>query len=238
MNTAVHTAVDDQANLHPIRILLVDDHKCMLWGLDRLIASESPRMQIVGKAGNRQEIFQALDAVEPDLILLDLDLNGESALDFLGDVQRRTSARVLVLTGLRDPQVHQRAILGGARGVVLKDVPAETILVAIQHVHAGEVWMDRGTMSRLLERLASGSTGLSSSGDPHAVRIASLTAKERAIVVALVKQPGAPNKTLADILCMSDHTLRNHLTAIYDKLGVQNRVALTLYAIEHQLAAG
>ncbi|MDE2254288.1 MAG: response regulator transcription factor [Betaproteobacteria bacterium] len=232
----MNTAMDDQ--VHPIRILLVDDHKCMLWGLDRLIASEHPRMQIVGKAGNRQEIFQALDAVEPDLILLDLDLNGESALDFLGDIQRRTPARVLVLTGLRDPQVHQRAILGGARGVVLKDVPAETILLAIQRVHAGEVWMDRGTMSRLLERLTSGPTGASSSGDPHAARIASLTAKERDIVAALVKKPGAPNKTLADSLCMSDHTLRNHLTAIYDKLGVQNRVALTLYAIEHQLAFG
>ena len=234
----MNTAVEDRANLHPIRILLVDDHKSMLWGLDRLIASESPRMQTVGKAANRQEIFQALDAAEPDLILLDLDLNGESALDFLGDIQRRTPARVLVLTGLRDPQVHQRAILGGARGVVLKDVPAETILLAIQSVHDGEVWLDRGTMSRLLERLTSGSNGASRSGDPHAARIASLTAKERDIITALVKKPGVPNKTLADILCMSDHTLRNHLTAIYDKLAVQNRVALTLYAIEHQLALG
>ena len=221
--------------LSPIRILLVDDHRCMLWGLDRLIASEHPQMQIAGKASNRDEIFAALQGGGIDLILLDLDLNGDNSLDFIDRIQRASPARILVLTGLRDPAVHERAMLAGARGVVLKDVPAEVILHAIRRVHAGEVWLDRGTVSRLIDRVAGRADARPV--DPAAARIAALTLKEREIVVAMAAQPGSPNKRLADRLCISEHTLRNHLTTIFDKLAVRNRFELTMFALDHRITA-
>ena len=219
----------------PIRILLVDDHRCMLWGLDRLIASEHPQMTIAGKASTRDEIFAALQAGGVDLILLDLDLNGDNSLDFIDRIQAASPARILVLTGLRDPAVHERAMLAGARGVVLKDVPADVILRAIRRVHAGEVWIDRGTVTRLIDRAAGRADA--APADPAAARIATLTLKEREIVVAMAAQPGSPNKRLADRLCISEHTLRNHLTTIFDKLAVRNRFELTMFALDHRITS-
>lgn len=216
----------------PIRILLVDDHRSMLWGLERLIASEPARMQVVGRATNKAEILAALAGCDIDLVLLDIDLAGESSLDFMDEIQRATSARILILTGLRDEHVHQRAVLEGARGVVLKDVPAEVILQAIERVHAGEVWLDRSSIARLLDDVARNrSSQVEEAGDRG---LASLTRKERDILAALAANPGAPNKTLASKLFISEHTLRNHLTSIFDKVGVKNRFELTMYALERK----
>jgi DNA-binding NarL/FixJ family response regulator len=217
----------------PIRILLVDDHKTMLWGLERLIEGEKPRMQVIGKASNKREVFAFLSLSKPDVVLLDLDLNGENSLDFLEELLQKSQARVLVLTSEQDPAVHQRAILGGASGVVLKNEDADVILRAIQYVHAGEIWFDRAATSRLLRSL--------NVAAPSAVeakqlnKIASLTPKERQVVIAMALIPGARNKAVADRLCMSEHTLRNHLTGIYAKLDLGNRLELCMYAIEHKL---
>lgn len=217
-------------------MLLVDDHRCMLWGLDRLIASEQPRMVVAGKASTRAELFAALDAGGIDVVLLDLDLGGENTLDDIDAMQRRWPARILVLTGSRDPQAHERAMLSGARGVLVKDVAAELILQAIERVHAGEIWLDRGSVTRLLDRVAGRGAAERAAADPIAARIAALTAKEREVVEAMAAHPGAPNKTVADRLCMSEHTLRNHLTTIYDKLAVRNRFELTMFALDHGVA--
>ena len=217
---------------HPIRILLVDDHKSMLWGLERLIESEHPRMQVVGKASSRAELFATLAGAKPDIILLDLDLNGENGLDFLEDILKQSQAQVLVLTAMQDPMVHQRAILGGANGVVLKSENAEVILRAIQRVHAGEIWLNRSTTSRLLKGM---NTHSSPNDNLHAKKIATLTPKERQIIAAMALKPGAHNKAVASQLAMSEHTLRNHLTDIYDKLELENRLELVMFAIEHKL---
>ena len=217
----------------PIKILLVDDHKSMLWGLERLIESEQPHMQVMGKASNRAEVFAFLQSTLADIILLDLDLNGESSLDFLEEILQQSQAQVLVLTAMQDPAVHQRAILNGASGVVLKSENAEVILRAIKAVHAGEVWFDRAATSRLLRRL-NNSTIQNDGG--HSKKIASLTPKERQIVVTMAAMPGARNKAIASHLCMSEHTLRNHLTGIYAKLELANRLELVMYVIEHRFA--
>jgi two-component system nitrate/nitrite response regulator NarL len=217
---------------HPIRILLVDDHKSMLWGLERLIESEHPRMQVVGKASSSAELFACLPSAMADIVLLDLDLNGENGLDFLEDILKQSKAQVLVLTAMQDPMVHQRAIMGGANGVVLKSENAEVILRAIQRVHAGEVWLNRSTTSRLLKGM---NTQPSASDNLHIKRIATLTPKERQIIAAMALKPGAHNKAVASQLAMSEHTLRNHLTEIYAKLELENRLELVMFAIEHKL---
>jgi DNA-binding NarL/FixJ family response regulator len=217
----------------PIKILLVDDHKSMLWGLERLIESEKPRMEVVGKASNRGEVFAFLSQTKPDLVLLDLDLNGESSLEFLDELLQESKARVLVLTAAQDTAVHQRAIMSGASGVVLKSEDASVILRAIQFVHAGEIWFDRAATTRLLRSLT---TPAAPAIEPaHISKIASLTPKERQVIMAMASIPGARNKVVADHLCMSEHTLRNHLTGIYAKLNLGNRLELCMYAIEHKL---
>jgi two-component system, NarL family, nitrate/nitrite response regulator NarL len=216
-----------------IRILLVDDHKSMLWGLERLIDSEKPHMEVVGLASNRAETFLALTNQKPDVVLLDIDLNGENGLDFIEEILTQSTARVLVLTGLQDTAVHQKAILSGASGVVLKSEKAEVILRAIKFVHAGEMWFDRAATSRLLKSLNSSVTA--SNQDVHKTRIATLTPKERQVMTAMAAIPGARNKAVADRLFMSEHTLRNHLTVIYAKLALENRLELLMFVIEHKL---
>jgi two-component system, NarL family, nitrate/nitrite response regulator NarL len=216
-----------------IRILLVDDHKSMLWGLERLIESEKPHMEVVGKASNRTETFAALISEKPDVVLLDIDLNGENGLDFIENILAQSTARVLILTGLQDIAVHQRAILSGASGVVLKSEKAEVILRAIKFVHAGEMWFDRAATSRLLKSLNASVTA--SNQDVNQTRIATLTPKERQVMAAMAAVPGARNKVVADRLCISEHTLRNHLSGIYAKLELENRLELLMFVIEHKL---
>ena len=218
----------------PIRVLLVDDHKIILWGLERLIEGEQPHMQVIGKASNKTEVFAFLKLSKPDVILMDIDLNGDNSLDFLEELLQESQARVLVLTASQDPLVHQRAIIKGASGVVLKSENAEVILRAIQYVHDGELWYDRAATSRLLRSLNAPVPTFSKA--TNLGRIATLTPKERQVVIAMALIPGARNKVVAERLCMSEHTLRNHLTGIYAKLDLENRLELCMFAIEHKLA--
>lgn len=215
-----------------ISVLLVDDHKCVLWGLQKLIEGEHPRMRVAGTASNRWEALQAARSTAPDVILLDLDLKGESGLDVIPELLK-VGGKVLVLTGSRDPAMHERAVLGGASGVVLKDEPAEVLIRAIDRVHEGELWLDRATTGRVFNAFANGGA---QRVDPEAQKITTLTPKERQIIVAICSERGAKSHSIADRLHMSEHTLRNHLTSIYAKLNVKNRVEMVIYAIEHELA--
>ena len=129
-------------------------------------------------------------------------------------------------------------MLQGARGVVHKSEPAGTILRAIEKVHEGEVWLYRTLLGQVLGQLTeSEPTAAPRPADPEAKRIASLTARERQIVATLVHSAGAKQFAVAVELGMSEHTLRNHLTTIYSKLGVRGRLELHVYATTHGLGA-
>lgn len=212
----------------PIGVFLVEDHRCILWGLERLITNE-PHMRVVGQAHNRTETMEGIRRALPNVILLDLDLGGENSLDFLPELLNQCDARVLILTGSRDHKILERAVMLGAKGIVLKDEPAEVLLEAIRRVHNGELWLNRDIMARVL--------GAFTRPDASAVKIDPLTPKERQIIRAIVHQRGAISDVIASNLCMSGHTLRNHLTTIYQKLNVKNRLELVMYALEHHLAA-
>ncbi|MDB5808453.1 MAG: regulatory protein [Betaproteobacteria bacterium] len=214
-----------------IRVFLVDDHPTILWGLERLIETAEPAMEVVGQASSSSELFARVPAVNPDVIVLDLDLNGESGLDCLPKLSKQSAARVLVLTGISDPLLHEKAVMQGARGVVHKREAATIILRAIEKVHRGEIWLDRNSVGRILNALARGQRA-----DPEADKIAALTPKERHIIAMLTTEKGARNKVIADKLHMSEHTLRNHLTTIYSKLQVSGRLELYLYATGHRLS--
>jgi DNA-binding NarL/FixJ family response regulator len=120
----------------PIRILLVDDSEHVLWGLGKLIDAERPTMVVVGKARTVTEALGALRECRPDVVLLDIFLAGDNSLDYLADMLSSTAAKVLVLTGAADADLHRRAVSLGARAVVLKEQPGQVLLDEILRVHA------------------------------------------------------------------------------------------------------
>jgi two-component system nitrate/nitrite response regulator NarL len=217
-----------------LRILLADDHRITLWGLQQLIESAHPRMCVAGAVTTRHELLAHPALAQADVVLLDLDLAGSNAVDAMGELTRLSSARVLVLTAEEDPAVLRNVVLKGARGVLHKSAPAETLLRAIEKVAAGGFWLDATLLDELLGQ-AGGPGPAPQPHDPGATAIASLTPREREIVLAMVRKPSAKQLALADDLGMSEHTLRNHLTTIYDKLGVRGHMELYVFATEHGL---
>lgn len=211
-----------------IRILLVDDHKTMLWGLEKLIEGGGDDLQLVGTAASNDTALQQASLLKPDVIVLDLDLAGRSSIEILPQLLQDSGARVMILSGNRDQGLLTQAVKLGARGVVGKEAPAEVVLNGIRAVARGEMCVDPALMNALLGQLSAPARA-----DPEAARIATLTPKERKIVAVVVEGNGAPNKELAAKLFIAEPTLRNNLTTIYQKLGVANRLELYVYATKH-----
>ena len=220
-----------QTSTQAIKIMLIDDHRSVLWGLEKLIDSEKPRMEVVGTATNSAEAMQLLGTVSPDVILIDLDLNGESGVNIIPKLISKSNAKVLVLTGTRDLSLHDSAMLAGARGVVEKGDTAETILKAISLVHIGEVWIDRSATSRIFIELSRKKNAQAE--DPEQLKIARLTRKERLTAAEIGFDATASTKVIADRLFISENTLRNHLTSVYAKLEITSRLELFVYANKH-----
>ena len=209
-----------------IRVMLVDDHRTVLWGLEKLIESEAPKMKVIAKATSCAAALEAAERAAPDVVVLDLDLAGESACDIIPQLINGRGTRVLILTGAKDSRIREESVLRGACGIVRKDESAETLVRAIEKVHRGELWLDRATTGRVFSELSRSKDLLS----PEQRKLASLTPREREVVERIVAEPGSDNRRLAHKLHIGEHTLRNHLSRIYDKLGVPNRLELYVYA--------
>lgn len=209
-----------------IRIELVDDHAMVRCGL-RLLLERDCRYIVVGEAGTTDDAVAAAGREQPDLILLELDLGPDSGLECLRRLRQvAPTARVLVLTGIRNAEMHLQAIRLGAVGVLTKDQAPELLMKAIERVHAGETWLDRTTIATLLAELAHGVKP--KPPDPARSQIETLTSRERE-VVALIAQ-GLRNKQIGERLHISEPTVRHHLTAVFAKLGVPDRLGLVVHA--------
>src|SRR6059036_629212 len=205
-----------------IRILLIDSQRLFLTGLSALMASE-PGLVVIGQANNR---IEALDGAR-------LIPENESGLDFLPDLLRiATEARIVVLTATLDFNLHLRAVRLGAVGVVPKTEPSSTLFKAIRKVHSGEVWLNRSIMAAVISDLFRES-GLEKP-HPEAAKIASLTERELEVITLIGE--GRKNKQIAARLFISVATVRHHLTSIFEKLGVSDRLELIIYAYQHGLA--
>ena len=222
-----------ESNPVPIRVFLIDDHRSILWGLERLIESGKPGMEVVGSATNCAEALKLIDETLPNVILLDIDLGGEDGVREIPKLIARSRAKILVLTGLRDESIHDEAVLAGASGVVEKEASAETILTAIEKVHEGQLWLNRIATGRIFVEFSRENAAQAVS--PERAKIAALTDREREIVSVAASHAGANAKAIAEMLHISEHTLRNHLTSIYDKLDVANRLEMFAYAHKHGL---
>ncbi|HEU5098889.1 MAG TPA: response regulator transcription factor [Roseiflexaceae bacterium] len=213
-----------------IRVVLIEDHAVVRAGL-RLLIESRQELKVVGEAANHAEALAMVAREQPDIILLDLDLGAENGLDLLPNLRSATGrGRVLVLTGMRDTQRHRMAIRRGAVGLVLKEQAPDVLLKAISKVYAGEVWLDRTMLASILEELAIGETR---PVNIEASRIATLTEREREVIGLICE--GCKNRQIGNRLSITETTVGHHLTSIFAKLGVENRLELVLFAHRHSL---
>ncbi len=218
------------ANL--IRIILIEDDELTRLGLRTQIGKD-PQMEVAGEASNRKDALRIAKEKQPDIILLDLNLGEESGLEFLPELLSVAArARVIVVTGGRDLEAHQRAISHGAMGLVLKQDAVEHVTRAVKQVHNGDVWFNRSMMLKVITGMAQANAV--KKPDPEMTKITTLTERERE-VISLVGE-GLKNKAIGDRLCISETTVRHHLTSVFAKLEVSDRLELVIYAFKHGLA--
>jgi DNA-binding NarL/FixJ family response regulator len=215
-----------------IRILIVDDHAILRQGL-RMLIEDQPGMAVIGEAGNREDAIEIARREQPEIILLDLDLGGQNGLELLPEfISISGETRIIVLTGVRDPEVHHRAIAFGAIGLVFKEQAGEVLVKAIEKVHSGEVWFDRALIATALTKMSRSKEG--KKDEAEAARIASLTEREKEVITLVAR--GLNRRQMAEKLFISEATVRNHLTSILNKLGVSDRLELAFYAYRNGLA--
>jgi two-component system nitrate/nitrite response regulator NarL len=213
----------------PIRVAVVGGHALTRDSLRALLAQHADAHAL----SDAQTDESGEDAEEPDVVVLDVDGADGDAMSMLHEARTRwPDAHVIVLTASREPEHAEQVVLAGASGVLTKDRPGEHLALAIRKVHAGEVWLGRGPMAHLISELAWHPRGVRSETEHNP--IASLTVRERE-VIGLVSV-GLSNKAIASSLCISENTVRHHLTSVFGKLGVPDRLSLAVYAFHHQLA--
>ena len=213
-----------------IRVLIIDDHVLVRAGL-RILLESQRGVTVVGQANHAAEAMTIITRERPNIILLDLDVAVD--LDVLPALHTLTSGiRVIVLAGARDVDSHRRAVRLGAIGLVRKEQASEVLLQALVKVHAGEAWLDRALVASVLAELTR--LGVGQPADLDAMKIATLTPRERE-VITLVGE-GLKNRMIGARLCVAEATVRHHLTSIFSKLGVVDRLDLVVYAYRHGLS--
>ena len=197
-----------------------------------MLLENHPGIKVVAMASTQPEALEIIAREPSDLIILDLELGGVSALSFIPQLREAAqNARVLVLTGSRESETHQKAAQLGAMGVVLKEDAADLLIKAIEKVYQGEAWLDRLTLGNILWQMSAQDK---ESLDPERKKISTLTERERQ-VIALIAE-GLKNRQIADRLFISPVTVTHHLSSIYSKLGVSDRLELVVYAFANKLA--
>ena len=213
----------------PIRIIIVDDHAVIRTGL-RMLIEQDQTMKVVAMVGTTAEALEQAMLEQPDIIILDLVLGDEDGLSFLPELREKVpGSRVLILTGVQNPDSHRSAIRLGAMGIVLKEHAADLLLKAIRKVHEGEVWIDRSMMGMMIQEFTK-----PIQANPEDAKISALTMRERE-VITLVGE-GLKNRQFAERLFISETTVTHHLSSVFSKLEVSDRLELIIYAFRHGLA--
>ena len=208
------------------RVLLSGDRLLIRTALNALLSSMS-EMTVVGECPNTPDaLATAVSGARPSVIVMDYEFDGRAPDELAALLRAANGCPVLIVTAREDAQGISSAIRNGALGVVLKYRPAEVLLRAITAVAAGQTWLERSMVANLFQ-------------PPRADRTSAprdkLTRRE-AEIVELIRL-GLQNKKIAERLCISETTVRHHLTSIYGKLAVANRLELMRYAYGDGLPA-
>ena len=215
----------------PIRVMLICDLPIISWGLERLIQSAYPRLELAGSLTSCDGLLQILTTNAVDVILLDLDES--TGHEKVAGLCSTSPAKVLVLAGAKDAAHCDGIVVAGARGIVGKREPVDTLFKAIEKVHQGELWVDRASTGRIFDQLSQKKRTPHRNVDQQ--KISTLTKRELQTVAEITMDAAATGKVIAQRLNITENTLRNHLNSIYAKLGLASRLELFLYAKRHSL---
>jgi two-component system, NarL family, response regulator LiaR len=210
-----------------IRVLICDDQVVVCEGL-RAILSTVPGIEVVGIAGDGEQALLKIEALHPDLVLMDLKMPNMNGIQATRQVRERfPNTRVLVLTTYDFDEWVFDAIRAGASGYLLKDTPRDELVTAIQGTIAGKTYVDPAVAGKLFHQVAQ----TASSPDPNLAQL--LSDRETAVLRLMAR--GLANPEIAQKLYLSEGTVRNYVSSILTKMGVADRTQAVVLAIRSGL---
>lgn len=206
-----------------VRVYLVDDHEIVRRGLRELLEFEDD-IEVVGESGTADEATRRIPAMRPDVAVLDARLPDGSGIEVCRQIRSvDASIRGLILTSFDDDQALTAAVLAGASGYLLKDIRGGDLVDTIRRVARGERLLDPAAVAAAQQSIASPVTT-----DP---RLRSLTPQERRILVLVAD--GLTNRQIGGELFLAEKTVKNYITAILAKLGMERRTQAAVFAATH-----
>ncbi len=197
------------------RVLLVDDEPLLLESLEIILTIGG--MEIAGMARDGREALGLLEDAACDIALVDINMQGMGGIELIGHLKRDyPDIKILVLTTFYDDATITKAIAGGADGYLLKDSGKDAILGAVSQIMGGQNVIDAKVMQRLAALMAG------QKSEPDLLR--EMTAREKEIATLLAR--GLSNKQISQELYISEGTVKNYISAIYDKTGIHDRAKL------------
>ena len=218
-----------QAVIMTIRVFVVDDHEVVRAGIRELLHDE-PDIEVVGEAGTAAQARARVPALRPQVAILDVRLPDGNGVEICRDIRAATDPppACLMLTSYSDDRALFDAIMAGASGYLLKQIDSNAILSAIRHVAAGGSMLDPALTAAVLDRLRT--------PPPEDPRYAALTEKEREILELVAD--GLTNKQIAKELFLAEKTVKNYVSAMLRKLGMERRTEAAVFAVELRQDAG
>jgi DNA-binding NarL/FixJ family response regulator len=214
----------------PISVLFADDHPLFRDAFRHLLETD-PDVRVVGEASDGREAIRMVTDRRPDILLLDLVMPVMGGLETLRELSTlSTSTRTLILTAEVGDSDIVEALQLGARGVVMKQTASDLVFKSMRAVMAGQYWVGRECVGELIDKMRE--RAAVPAADPRRATFG-LTARELEIVSTVVG--GYANSDIAQKYSISVKTVKHHLTNIFDKLGVANRLELALFAVHHRL---
>ncbi len=202
-----------------IRVFLLDDHEIVRRGVYDLISTQAD-ITVVGEAGSAAEALARIPAVRPDVAILDARLPDGSGIDVCREIRSAMpEVRCLMLTSYDDDDAIFAAVMAGAAGYLLKEIRGTVFVDAIRQVAAGRSLLDPAVTGRLLTRLRD--------GEPKDERLASLTDREREVLTLIAD--GLSNRQIAEHLFLAEKTVKNYVSAVFVKLGMERRTQAAVY---------
>jgi DNA-binding NarL/FixJ family response regulator len=206
------------------KVLLVDDHPIVRQGLALLIDREAD-LTVCGEAEGAHTAFHAIEALKPDIVVLDISLSGPDGLDVLKEIRMKTAALPVLILSMHDETIYaERAMRAGANGYIMKQEATEKVLVAIRRILQGDVYLSDRLTNTMLQQFVRG--GAPSKSSP----LVSLT--DRELEVFRLIGEGHGTRRIADELHLSVKTIESYQAHIKEKLALRNARELVQHAIE------